>query len=263
MNRDIKKKLIGSIIAVIAFVILIAGATYAYLVSNVDVTNGNYVTDTHCFQIDYNINNTDGTQNITGILFPSAVPTKGLNGRVGFKTTNNCELNGKGTLKLFINSNNNTTNLTSIASSYCRSRKTGEAVNLTESECTAAGHRWVSIPTSYCENNATLETMTNVSQSDCTSNGGTWVTGGSPLKYAVYDNNSGSGTPVKAGYITSSDIGDSNGKIIYDNFIVTDVQKYYYIYIWMDGYLTDNSYNDIPFTGHIEASAIQDNEASR
>ena len=48
-----RKKLIGTIIGVILFVALIAGATFAWLTFNANVTNGNYNVSTGNFLVDY------------------------------------------------------------------------------------------------------------------------------------------------------------------------------------------------------------------
>ena len=48
-----RKKLIGTIIGVIFFVALIAGATFAWLTFNANVTNGNYNVRTGNFLVDY------------------------------------------------------------------------------------------------------------------------------------------------------------------------------------------------------------------
>lgn len=48
-----KKKLIGTIIGVIAFAALIAGATYAWLTFSLAVNNGNYNLGTMNFNVDY------------------------------------------------------------------------------------------------------------------------------------------------------------------------------------------------------------------
>ena len=64
-----KKKLIGTIVGVIMFALLIAGATYAWLTLNVTVTNGTYNTKTKNFVINYvggqSIKNTVQTSNPT------------------------------------------------------------------------------------------------------------------------------------------------------------------------------------------------------
>ena len=48
-----KKKLIGTIIGVVAFAALIAGATYAWLTFSLGVNNGNYNLGTMNFNVDY------------------------------------------------------------------------------------------------------------------------------------------------------------------------------------------------------------------
>lgn len=253
------KKLIGAIIGVIMFAALIAGATYAALSRTANTTNATQDVASLCFLIDYNINNTDGSQDITGTMFPSGTIAKGLNGRVGLKINSSCTLNGTGTLKLHIN-NTTSSALTTPAASYCENRSTLEKIDgiTTEAACKADNvkGRWRGYGDSYCENPNTLERMPDyTTQSDCTSHSGTWKTGGSPLKYAVYNNANLTGNPISKGHITSSDIGKDI--TIYDNFPIDDIQQYYYIYIWLDGYQTDNTHTELPFSGYISASAIQ------
>ena len=48
-----KKKLIGTIIGVVAFGALIAGATYAWLTYNATITNGNYLLSSMNFSVVY------------------------------------------------------------------------------------------------------------------------------------------------------------------------------------------------------------------
>ena len=254
-----KNKSILLVITILLIGLSLAGGTYAYLTMAASITNGNYNTQTTCFNIDYNISNEGSGQDISGTLFPSANASGGLSGRVGLKATASCGLNGLGTLKLHINSTTSSSLMTS-ASSYCQDRKTLEPISgiTTEEACTTAGGRWRGYGDAYCESNSTLERLTTPTDSEsCTSAGGTWKTGGSPLKYAVYDNNAGTGTPLSKGYIESTDI--NTDKVIYDNFVIDTNQKYYYIFIWIDGYLVDNAINNLPFSGYISASAEQTN----
>ena len=254
-----KNKSILLVVAILLIGLSLAGGTYAYLTMAASITNGNYNTQTTCFNIDYNISNEGSGQDISGTLFPSANASGGLSGRVGLKANASCGLNGLGTLKLHINSSTSS-NLMTSASSYCQDRKTLEPISgiTTESACTTAGGRWRGYGDAYCESNSTLERLTTPTDSEsCTSAGGTWKTGGSPLKYAVYDNNAGTGIPLAKGYIESTDI--NTDKVIYDNFIIDTNQKYYYIFIWIDGYLVDNAINDLPFSGSISANANQAN----
>lgn len=70
------------------------------------------------------------------------------------------------------------------------------------------------------------------------------------LKYAVYENINSS--PVASGTITAT-----GNKDLYSGFTLSKTAKTYYIYVWLDGTIADNEYVDIPFSGHIHATAIQ------
>ena len=247
------------LITVLFVGLALAGGTYAFLTSSVNITNNVYNTVTGCFNVDYTIDNGDNTQDITGTLFPSTNASGGLNGRVGIKANTTCGLNGIGTLKLHINSETSSTFMTS-ASSYCEDRGTMEPITgiSTEADCQTTGGRWRGYGDSYCESNTTLERLTDYTDSSsCANHSGTWKSGGSPLKYAVYSNATATGAPLSKGYITAADIG--NDVTIYDGFIVDATQDYYYVFIWLDGYLVDNSVNNLSFGGYIKAEAVQAN----
>lgn len=262
MNKDIKKKNIILSIVVLLIGLFVVGGTYAWLTATMEVTDGNYAISSDCFLIDYNIDNDDGnSQNITGTLFPSANASKGLNGRVGLKINNSCNVYGTGTIKLHVDSSVDS-KLTTGISSYCESKKTLEKIDgiNTKEACDNANGNWMGYSDSYCENPNTLERIKEyTTQSDCESNSGSWISGGSPLKYAVYNINDTSQTPISVGHITSSDIG--HDVVLKENIIVTDSQEYYYIYIWLDGNMTDNTFANISFSGTIIANAIQNNDA--
>ena len=255
-----KNKSILLVIAILLIGLSLAGGTYAYLTMAVGVTNGNYTTNTTCFNIDYNISNEGSGQDITGTLFPSSGPSGGLSRRVGIKVNASCSTDGLGTLKLHINSGTSSSLMTA-ASSYCQDRKTLEAISgiSTEVACDTAGGRWRGYGDSFCENPATLQRLDDDysygNQEDCEGDGYVWKSGGSPLKYAIYDNNDATGTILAKGYITSADI--NADKTIYTNFLIDSNQAYYYIFIWLDGYLVDNTVNDLPFSGYIKAEASQ------
>lgn len=218
--RDTKKKNIILSVVVLLVGFLLAGGTYAYLTRTVNVTNGNINAVTTCFDIDY----TDNTDQITGTLFPSTGPNKGLGGSVTIKVNNACDLDGAGTLYIHVNSGTST--------------KFGTIVD------------------AHCENARTLETLPQyTTQSACTQNGGSWVPSGTPLKFALYDNNSFTGNPLAVGNFYNQLIG--NEALFYSNFVVTKTAKTYYIYVWLDGYLTDNTYTNLPFSSNIRAEAIQ------
>ena len=109
----------------------------------------------------------------------------------------------------------------------------------------------------HCENKTTLETLNDYTTSaECTADSSRmWVSTGTGLKYAVYSSVNATGTPLNVGYITSSDIGRDIS--IYSDFTVDKLASSYYIFIWMDGYITDSTYTELPFGGYIHASVLQ------
>ena len=224
MNNNINnKKTIYLIIGVIIGILLIAGGTYAYITLAVNVTNGNYSSVTGCFDIDYNVTNEDGTLPITGTMYPSSNPSGGLNGRVSLSVKNTCNVNGVGILKLNV-VNGNSTLLKTVGA--------------------------------HCENSQTLKTLTDyTTSSSCTGQqNGVWVTNGTALKYAVYDTNSvtSSTIPLGVGYVTNT-----SGIQLLNNINITSTVSNYYVYIWLDGNLIDNSYLSLAFNGNISATATQ------
>ena len=256
--NDIKKKSMMLSVIVLLMGLMIVGGTYAFLYVSANITNTNYVGVSTCFLVDYNIDNGDNTESITGTLFPSLGPTDGLNGRVGLKINDECSVNGTGTLKIHLN-NGTSASLIQKATSHCEDKKTGDILTeyTTESTCTSSGGKWRDYPNTYCEDNDTLQVLKDYTTSaSCTANNGTWVTNGSPLKYAIYNSTNINASPAKVGHITSS-TGDIT---IYDDIILTQDQRYFYIYIWLDGYLTDNSHADLTFDGYIKANAIQSDD---
>lgn len=283
LNNKNKKILI---FGVILGAILIAGGTYAFLTMALNVQNGNVNGKLECFQIDYNacnlwdvngddvidsndltalqdyvngtvndnyvyrdlngdgiINAADiqrfkaclsgnanliiptGANNLSGTLFPTTNITGGLFGSLAMGVNSACNITGTGTIYLHVGTESSTTLL----------RKTD-------------GH---------CENASTLETISNyTTSSECVSNNGKWVSDGSALKYAIYDNAAGTGVPLGVGYITGGDIGEDIP--MYSGFAVNATNKRYYIFIWMDGSLTNEDYEDLSFSGYIHASVVQD-----
>ena len=255
--NSIKGKSLVLLIVVFFIGLMIVGGTLAFMMISANITNTNYVGLSTCFLVDYNIDNGDNTQDITGILFPSLGPSGGLSGRVGLKIASSCSVNGTGTLKLHIN-NTTDSHIMEKATSHCEDKKTGDILTeySTESSCSSAGAKWKNYPVSYCEDNTTLRVMKDYTTSgSCTSHNGTWVTNGSPLKYAVYNSNNTNANPIRVGHITSSSIGSD--VTIYDDIILTHEQRYFYIYIWLDGYLTDNTHVDLPFDAYVKVNAIQ------
>ena len=279
LNNKNKKILIFGIIL---GVVLIAGGTYAFLTMALNVQNGNVNGKLECFQINYNacnlwdvngdgvidtndsaalndyfngtvnenyiyrdlngdgaINNLDatlfsdclnGTQtnnsvgDLRGTLFPSTEITGGLFGSLAMGVNSACNITGTGTIYLHVGTESSVTLL----------RKTD-------------GH---------CENPTTLETLTSyTSSNECLTDGNKWVTDGSALKYAVYDNAVGTGVPLSVGYITGGDIGEDIS--LYTGFDVNSTNNRYYMFIWLDGNLTNEDYEDLPFSGYIHASVVQ------
>ena len=255
--NDIKKKSLVLTVIVLLIGLMIVGGTYAYLSVSANITNTNYVGVSTCFLVDYDIDNGDGTENITGTLVPSLSPSGGLGGRVGLKINDECSVNGTGTLKIHVDSSVSS-HLMEKATSHCEDKKTGDTLTsyLNSSSCSLAGGKWFEYPVNYCENKNTLQLLkTYTTSGSCTANNGNWVTNKSPLKYAVYNTSDTTTNPVRVGYITSSSI---NGDVtIYNDIELTHTMQYFYIYIWLDGNLTDNTHANLTFTGHVVASAIQ------
>lgn len=254
-----RKKHLLLIASIIMLILVVAGGTYAFLNYKINATNNVYNSVTHCLIAEYGTDNGDNTHDLTGTLFPSSSIAKGIKGRVSVKISNECDLTGVGTLKLHIN-NTTSSKLTTVAESYCALRKTGEKLTeyTTQSACEEDSNkrRWYGYGDSYCENSTTLQRLVNYkNESDCTSNSGVWKTGGSPLKYAVYDNADATGNPLSVGIIKSTDI--NHDIDIYTNFTINNQLKYYYVYIWLDGYLSDESYAKLPFDGYISVQVVQ------
>lgn len=279
--NDNKRKKILLVVGIILACVLVVGGTYAYLTFSVSVTNGTISGNVECFQIDYSILNQDvdcslmaditgdgeindddlnylmdyvngnssecnncdisgdGEVNgidllrmkrcldnkITGTLFPSAGPSGGLSGRIKINVNESCNVTATGTLYLNVDSGTSTALVQTVAD-HCEDKITLETLNdyTTSAECTADSSRM-------------------------------WVSTGTGLKYAVYSNADATGTPLDVGYITNSDIG---GDIpIYSDFSVDTTASSYYIFIWMDGYITDSTYTELPFGGYIHASVLQ------
>jgi len=70
------------------------------------------------------------------------------------------------------------------------------------------------------------------------------------LKYAVYDS-------TKTNVLSSGTITATGNKNLYTGFDLSYTATTYYIYVWLDGNIADNDYVNIPFSGHIHASATQ------
>ena len=276
LNNKNKKILIFGIIL---GVVLIAGGTYAFLTMALNVQNGNVNGKLECFQINYNacnlwdvngdgvidtndaaalsdyyngtvvdgyvyrdlngdgeidsldanqfvtcLNNERNIGDLTGTLFPSAEITGGLFGSLAMGVNSACSITGTGTIYLHVGTESSVTLLRRVD-----------------------GH---------CENPLTLETLASyTNSSDCLNDENKWVSDGSALKYAIYNNSNGTGDPLSAGYITGGDIGEDIP--LYTGFDVNSTNNRYYMFIWLDGNLTNEDYEDLPFSGYIHANVVQ------
>lgn len=220
------------VIGIVLLIMITVGTTYAYLVHNANIRDGNIDTNTTCFIIDYDItNDTDSTgssdsdgKTISGTLFPSQNHLGGLYGKIKINVNASCGgITGKGTLYLHIN-------------------------DATSSELLKP------VP-AHCENKE-LETLSDKTTSaECNENNN-WITNGTGIKYAVTEIIGDNIKNINAGYIKSNDIGTDIP--IITNFNVDTNIRNYYVYVWMDGNITDNSYNNLPFSAYIHTSIIQD-----
>lgn len=215
-----KKKRIIIIISIITFAMLLVGGTFAWLIFDGALVFGNSQAQSSCFVIDYDYTNDDGTMDLSGTLMQTSVPKTGLSGKVQLGIHPDCsDTMGEGTIYLNVASADNPL-LQPVAKAHC-------------------------------ENPLTLQTMKNYTTSSaCTSAGYTWVSNKPALKYAVYEDIDSN--PVSVGYINKT--GDIT---LYDGFTIYGSKIPYYIYIWLDGELANNSYMNVNFTGNIHLEVNQ------
>lgn len=213
-----RKSLILLIIGIVFATSTIVYGTYAAITLYINVTNGDISAQTGCFDVTYNVTGGD----ISGILFQTANYNNGLNGSVSLKINQNCP-EGIGKLKLKVNSNVSTV-LTQKVSSHCE------------------------------ESNTLITKPLYSDSSSCTSAGYKWVTNGSALKYIIFGDST-LNNYLASGYILNTDI--NTEKEIYNNIAVNSTEKKYYIYLWLDGNLADNTYTNLQFSGNILAEVEQ------
>lgn len=227
-----KKYTIFVILGILLISLLIAGGTYAYLFFGVEITNKNVIGSTTCFNVIYDEDNgNDGTP-INGMLLPSSVPSGGLSGKITIGMDADCNIDSYGNFYLNID--------------------TGSDILFQP-----VGP--------HCENSQTLRTLFDYTeQATCEAqSNGKWVTNGTALKYAIYTTGTVTSTsiPIKTGYISTD--GTST---IYENFVISnyhgsnsavDTVTDYYVYIWLDGNLSDNSYANQSIVGDISATVSQ------
>ena len=96
-----KRKIFGTILGVILFILLIAGVTYAYISWTSEKIN--YKVGSKCFDIYYE----KGTD-ISGTMMPSNDYTGGLSATVKMNISSSCDLKANG--KLYLNTSESTSN---------------------------------------------------------------------------------------------------------------------------------------------------------
>lgn len=107
-----KKKLIGTIIGVIFFVALIAGATFAWLTFNATVTNGNYNTGSRNFVINYTDNGDISSAKILNITTAAGVTDSAIGNYTIITAALNSATTPHGTLTLTLNTGTDTASQT-------------------------------------------------------------------------------------------------------------------------------------------------------
>lgn len=128
-----KKKLIGTIIGVTLFAVLVAGATFAWLTFSLTVTNGNYVSKTKNFVINYvggtSIVDTDSDEGIPTLAAPTATTARSL--AVAANRAAN-SANGIFYLKMTSTTNNELTTSGALNYAVCKGTNNGtdDAPNL-------------------------------------------------------------------------------------------------------------------------------------
>ena len=126
-----KKKLIGTIIGVVAFAALIAGATYAWLTYNATITNGNYLLGSMNFSVTY----VKGTAvNAVPILTnPTATEVTSGGGHLAVQASKaSGSAPGNLTIKLVTNASTNATLLSKNALKYAACIGTCQATDLSQ-----------------------------------------------------------------------------------------------------------------------------------
>ena len=208
------------IVGIVLAFLIIVGGTFAYLIFDVNISNKNIASATTCFDIIYDA---DNSSPITGTLIPSSSPAGGLSGKITIGMDEECDIDGYGNFYLNI---------------------------------TTGSDILFQTVTPHCEDSQTLKTLgayTDQASCEAQSNG-KWVTEGTALKYAIYttDDVTTSTIPVSVGYLDS--VGQ---KTIYENFPITNTIVDYYVYVWLDGNLSDNSYANQSIVGDVSASVSQ------
>jgi len=274
-----KKKNIILLILVLIAGILLAAGTYAYFIIAANVINGNYVDSTQCFDIEYSVRETSSSTDaicantdIDGDGYVSIIDSQQLSSFINSGNTNSqYDVNSDSVVDYddvtLINQCVNTIGGTLFQSSNALGGISGRYhLNINEScDVDAVGEIFLKVDDTtstlltqtvreHCENSVTKVTVPGyTTESECVAiSGNEWVTTGTALKYSIYDANN---QLLTAGHIPSSVIGGQMS--LYDGFSVGHTEQTYILYIWLDGYLADNTYVLQSFGGSMYAEIMQ------
>lgn len=219
------KKIWGTILGVVAFVLLIVGATYAWFTW---ARSTNVGTKTGVFDIQYN-NDTGSGAALQGILSPTENKEEGLSTWVNISKTST-SVSGEATLKLHI------TELTMGGTCSIITHDT-------QTTCEAANGTWtVANPNKFhfaVYTGGSCSNTTYTTPASCEAANGTWT----PTELVGTEG-------TLEGAVSGGDITLMSGVPL------TETSTRYYIYVWLDASAEDE-YSGSQVTGYISASATQ------
>ena len=236
-----KRKLYGTLIGVIAFAILIAGATFAWFTYVFNATNGSYNAATTCFDIIY-----EQGQDINGeLLFTENASESRNQTSIVMGINTNCNIDAVGKIELYV-SDETSPALLETVSPHCENH--------------------IDYSVGYISPEQSLVTDYELSnQTACEQNNKVWVTNGTALKYAV----------VYLGNVRAEGYINQTGLItLYDGFFMTRWESLpsinspqrrfgtYTIIVWLDGEVANESHMDTTFSGYIRAEETQKSTAN-
>lgn len=129
-----QKKLIGTIVGVLFFAALIAGATFAWFTFSVNVSNGNYNAATGKFSIDY----VGGGEIRSAPIVTTGTPENATVKQITAKLSN-ASISGKITIKLTTSSTNLLTTSGAINYAICKSESETSTCTTDFSNAVATG----------------------------------------------------------------------------------------------------------------------------
>ena len=219
------KKIWGTILGVVAFILLIVGATYAWYTW---IRNADVGTKTGIFDVQYN-NDTGSGASLQGTLSPTEDKTGGLSTWVNISKTST-SVSGNATLKLHI------TELTMGGTCSITAHETQTACESASGTWTAANPNkfHFAVYTGGSCSNTTYDTPTS-----CEAANETWT----PTELVGTEG-------TLEGAVSGGDI------ILMSGIPLTETSTRYYIYVWLDANAEDE-YSGSKVTGYISASATQ------